>query len=143
MAEKNYLFNIKNIYKIKQIFCYLDKRKALQIIRYNKKIQIKLNLELKDYKKFFEEYNKIIIEIIPIEKLYGSYTIINISDKYKDYYHIYFNDDYKTEIKKNTLRQEYNTKKINIIIDYQIKSFSELFKNLVYINKINFINAHH
>ena len=139
MAEKNYLFNIKNIYKIKQIFCYLDKRKALQIIRYNKKIQIKLNLELKDYKKFFEEYNKIIIEIIPKEELYGSYTIINISDKYKDYYHIYFNDDYKTEIKKNTLRQEYNTKKINIIIDYQIKTFSELFKNLVYINKINFI----
>ena len=42
------------------------------------------------------------------------------------YIHIYF-DDNKEEIKRNYLKENENVDKLNIIIDYQIKSFKELF----------------
>ena len=68
-------------------------KKKLEIVKYNKRIQNRLNLSVKDYK---EEYCEIEIEIIPITNGYGKF--INIEGD-KSYYHIYFNDD-KNEIKK-------------------------------------------
>ena len=44
----------------------------------------------------------------------------------KIYYHIYFNDN-KKEIKRNYLDGNDNVSKIKIIIDYQVKSFEQLF----------------
>ena len=38
------------------------------------------------------------------------------------YYHIYFNNN---EIKRNYLDKNDNVEKLNIIIDYQIKSFED------------------
>jgi hypothetical protein len=42
------------------------------------------------------------------------------------YYHIYF-DKNKGEINRNYLKINEQIKKIKIIIDYQVKSFEELF----------------
>ena len=43
------------------------------------------------------------------------------------YFHIYFHNN-NEEIKRNYLNENENVKKIKIIIDYQIKSFENLFK---------------
>ena len=60
-------------------------------------------------------------------------------NKNKIYYHIYFNDN-KEEIKRNDLNENDNVSKIKIIIDYQVKSFEELFYDCrsieyIYFNK--------
>ena len=47
--------------------------------------------------------------------------------KKKIYYHIYFNDN-KEEVKnKYEINKKDKVKKIKIIIDYQVKSFKDLF----------------
>ena len=53
------------------------------------------------------------------------------------YYHIYFNDN-KEEIKRNNLNENDNVSKIKIIIDYQVKSFKELFYRCYCIEYIYF-----
>ncbi len=73
----NFLFGIISKYNLKQIFDNLKENKLLEIIRYNKNIQNKLNKKLKD---FIKEYSKIVIEIIPKENTYDKF--INIPIEY-------------------------------------------------------------
>ena len=92
----------------------MTKKKKLEIVKYNKRIQNRLNLDIKDYK----EYCEIEVDIIPARGKYGKF--ININEKYKLYYHIYFNDN-KEEIKnKYEIEEEDKVTKIKIIIDYQV-----------------------
>ena len=65
-------------------------------------------------------------------------TFINIEDEDKKYYHIYFNDNKKEEIKRWFLNENDNVSKIHIIIDFQVTSFSNLFNNCKSIESINF-----
>ena len=68
--------------------------------------------------------------------MYGNF--INIKNKEDEkYYHIYFDED-KEEIKRTYLNKNDKVSKINIIIDYPIKSFSELFSYCYCIKSINF-----
>ena len=60
---------------------------------------------------------------------YGEF--ININKEDKKFIHIYFNDNTKKEIERTYLDEDENISKISIIIDYQIKSFSELFYNCI------------
>ena len=113
--------NIKNKYILSKIYDNMTKKKKLEIVKYNKKIQNLLNLSVKDYK----EYCEIEIEIIPTKDKYGKF--INVNENDKIFYHIYFNDN-KEEIKnKYKIEEEDKIIKIKIIIDYQVKSFKELF----------------
>ena len=123
--------NVKSKYILKIIFNKMHKRKALKIIKYNKKIQKKININHKDYEKLSE----IEIEIIPIENEYGPFININKEDEI--YYHIYFNDE-KKEIKRYNLDREDEITKINIIINYNVKSLSGLFYNCKCIESIYF-----
>ena len=66
---------------------------------------------------------------------YGKF--INILDEEKEYYHIYF-DNSNEEIKRNYLNENEKVKIIKIIIDYQVKSFKQLFENCKYIKSIFF-----
>ena len=117
------LNNLKSNYFLEKLFNNLKKNKYLVLIKYNKRIQNRLNINNKDYKEFSE----IEIEIITFKNIYGKF--INISNKEEEsYYHIYFNDN-KNEIKRNYLTENDNITKIKIIIDYQIKSFENLFKD--------------
>ena len=123
------LEKIKNDYFLIKIFDNLKETKKLNIIRYNKRIQNRMNKDINDYIK---EYSKIEIEIIPAENNYGKF--INIP-----YYHIYFNDN-KEEQKKTKINEDDNIKKITIIIiNYKNKTLSELFYCCRCIKKINFI----
>ena len=121
------LINIKSSFILKKIFDITTKRKFLYIIKYNRKIQNRINININDYKQFSEIFSSIEIEIVPKVNRYGKF--INIINKENEkYYHIYFNND-KKEVKRNILNEN-EKEKINIIkiiIDYQIISFEALF----------------
>ena len=124
--------NIKSKYILSKIYDNIPKKKKLAIVRFNKRMQIKLNLNTGDYKKYCE----IEIEIIPTKGKYGKFINVNENDIL--FYHIYFND-YKAEIKnKYEINKEDNIAKIKIIIDYQVISFEKLFHWCQMIESINF-----
>ena len=116
---------IKSDYFLQKLYDNMTKKKKLEIIKYNKRTQNRINLSVKDYKEYSETYTQIEIEIISTKDKYGKFININENDKL--YYHIYFNDN-KEEIKnKYEINEEDKVTKIKIIIDYQVKSFKELF----------------
>ena len=114
---KNKLENIKSNLILKKIFDELSKNNSLKIIKYNKKIQKRLNLSIKDYK----EYNQIEIEIIPAKNKYGKF--IHFWNLDESYYHIYFNDE-KDEIYIDYINEVDHIQKIKVIISYEVKSFN-------------------
>ena len=119
--SKNILLNINSIYILKQILDNLYENKLLNIIRYNKFLQNKLNIDIISYK----EATKIIIEIIPGEDFYGDFIIIPF--KQEKFFHIYFNDN-EEEIKRNHfIFEDYKPKKVKVIIDREILSLRNLF----------------
>ena len=132
---KDIFKNLKSDYFLLKIFCNLNKKNALKIVKYNKNFQKRINLNINDYKNYSEIYSSIEIEIIPNNIEYGEF--ININKEDESYYHIYFNNN-KKEMKKNYIKEEDNVNNINIIIDYQIKSFNSLFEHCNCIKSINF-----
>ena len=132
----NILKNIKSNYILSKIYDNIQKRKYLEIVKYNTKIQNRLNLSIKDYKEYPEIFSQIVIEIIPCKEKFGKF--INIKENDKLYYHIYFNDN-KEEIKNQYgIKVRDKVEKIRIIIDYQIKSFEKLFYDCECIESIYF-----
>ena len=91
--------NIKSRYILSKIYNNMTIKKKLLIIKYNKRIQNRLNLDVKDYKAYCE----IEIEIIPTKDKCGQFININKNDKL--YYHIYFNDN------KEEIKNQYEIKK--------------------------------
>jgi len=124
-VANNQLKNVKSHYIIKKFFEYITERKSLEIIRYNKSIQKRINININHYKAYYETKTSIELDIIPMKGEYGKF--LHIYTKDKKYFHIYFNDNKKKEIEITTLNKDDNVSKISIIIDYQIKSFSQLF----------------
>ena len=129
----NLLSKIKSKYILNQIFENTGKKK-LRIIKYNKNLQNRLNISIKDY---IEEYQKIEIEVIPKYNngIFINFSELNKSDK--SHFHIYFNED-KKEMKRNYFNYKDKVKKIKIIVDYEIKSFRGLFDECKCIQKIKF-----
>ena len=80
--------NINSKYILSKIYDIMPKKKKLEIVKYNKKVQNRLDLGVKDYKEYSETYSSIEIEIIPTKGKYGKF--ININENNKLYYHIYF-----------------------------------------------------
>ena len=130
------LTNLKSDYFLQKLYDNISNKQKLKIVKYNKKIQNRLNLDIKNYKEYCEIFTPIEIEIIPTRDEYGIFIKINKNEEL--YYHIYFNDN-KEEIKnKYKIQKEDNVSKIKIIIDYQVKSFQELFDWCDSIESINF-----
>ena len=95
--------SLKSDYFLQKLYDNMTKRKKLEIVKYNKKIQNRLNLDVKDYKAYCE----IEIEIIPTKDEYGKFININENDKL--FYHIYINDN-KEEKKNKYYEHYYNIK---------------------------------
>ena len=127
---------IKSDYFLQKLYDNMTKRKKLEIAKYNKKTQNRINLSVKDYKVYSETFTPIEIEIIPTKGKYGKF--INIDENDKLYYHIYFNDNIKEIKNKYEINKKDKVTKIKIIIDYQVKSFKELFYDCYCIKSINF-----
>ena len=130
------LVKLKSQYILQILFCYVHQKNSLNLVKYNKNIQKKLNINIKNYKEYSEQYSSIEIEIIPAKNKSGKFININKNDE--PYYHIYINS--KEEIKKTSLDKDEckNIKKINITIDHQINSLKQLFYDCECIEKINF-----
>ena len=90
------LESLKSDYFLQKLYDIMPKKKKLEIDKYNKKVQNRLYLGIKDYKEYSETFTPIEIEIIPTKDEYGEFININENDKL--YYQIYFNDN-KEEIK--------------------------------------------
>ena len=116
--------NIKSDYFLQRVFTCFKKVKFLEIIKYNKKLQKRLNLNFQDYKDQCQLYTPIDIEI----KVYNAANsrFINIPEENKKYFHIYF-DNSNEEIERNYLKQNEKVEIIKIRIDPQITSFNKLF----------------
>ena len=134
------LENVKSPFILKKILANLQRNQSLKIIKYNRKLQNKANISIKDYKEYPEIYSSIEIEIIPKKKIYSKFINIRNNEE-KKYYHIYF-DDNKEEIKRNYLTEKDKVERIKIILDYQIISFQELFNYCICIKSINFKKFH-
>ena len=87
MPLKNKIINIKSYYTIKKVFNNMTLKKKLELIKYNKVIQKRLNIDINNYK----EYLTIEIEI-EINQIKNT-KFININKKEKKYYRIYFNGE--------------------------------------------------
>ena len=124
MSEINILINIKSKFILKHIINNTQDYILLNIIRYNKKLQKQLNIDINDYK----DCMKIELDVYPKENKYGMF--INISEKNESCYKIYF-DDNKEEVKRKYLTKKDNVKKIKIIINYKIKSLNKIFKQVI------------
>ena len=131
--------NLKSDYFLERIFYNIKKNKFLDIIKYNKNLQNRLNISINDYKEYFILFTPIEIELKIAKGKFGKF--INISDKEKDFYHIYFHNS-NIEIKSNYLKKDDNDKIIKIIIDSQIKSFEKLFDFCPCVSSINFKKFH-
>ena len=78
--------NIKSNVILKIIFNCIEQYILLKVIKHNKRIQKRLNININDY----DEYSKIEIEIKFNSNEYGKF--INFPDKEEEYYHIYFDN---------------------------------------------------
>ena len=136
--NKDILNKIRSSYILKQIYNNLNKTNSFELIKYNKKLQKRLNIKLKDYKKYNETYTPIEIELIPAQGVYGNFINFYKSSNSSSYIHIYF-DDSKKEVKRNYLCEKDKISKIRIVIDYQLKSLFGLFLDCVCIETIRFI----
>ena len=138
MKNKNYLDDINSKYVVALIFKNLIRGKALKIIKYSKKMQNRMELNIKNYKAYSEKLSQIEIEIIPNENQYCKIIHI-LNDEEKKYYHIYLNNN-KEEIKRNYLNKsdDITNLKIKVEIDNQVKSLSKLFIYCKHIKSICF-----
>ena len=126
--------NIKSDYFLQKIIGNIKRNKSLEIMKYNKKLQKRLNLSIKDYKEYSQLFSPIEIELKTVDNKYEKF--INIYEN-KEYYHIYF-DDSKDEIKRSYLNENEKVKIIKIIIDHQITSLKSLFLGVKCISSIFF-----
>ena len=99
--------DIRNSYILQMIFDIKKKKKSLYIIKYNKNIQNRLNISIKDYKEYSEINSPIEIEIIPISGILSKYICINQNEE--KYFHIYINNS-KEEIKRNYIEKKQKNK---------------------------------
>ena len=114
----------------------LDQKKILEISKYNKYIQKRLNININNYNAYSEKYSSIEIEL-ELRPNCGKYMrFININ--LNEFYQVYFDNNREIEIRKPYFDNKDKVSKINIIIDYQVDTFFELFKYCHSIYSINF-----
>ena len=145
IISKVKLEKIKSNYILKKLFNNLHQRKALKIIKNNKKIQKRLNININHYKECSEIYSTIEIEIFAVDDKSCNYVSFDKKDEL--FYHIEIKDiinmNCKNDInnkknKSNNLVPEYKINIVSIKIDYQVKSFYKLFYDQKCIKSIYF-----
>ena len=67
------LDNLKSDYFLQKFFANINKKKSLEIIKYNKNVQKRLNININNYIIFSKLYSSIKIEIKPITQKYGQF----------------------------------------------------------------------
>ena len=91
------LENIKSKFILQKTLKNILKRKLFEIIKYNKKIQQRLDLNINDFIEYSELYSTVEIEIIPEKSKCGRF--IHLVYNKDIYHHIYYNDNKEKEYK--------------------------------------------
>ena len=99
--SKDLFEKTKSNFFLQKLFDFLTKKKLLNLIKYNKNIQKRINININDYKEFSETYSSIEIEIKPGNN--SRYIFIQNKEEDKEYYHIFFNNN--EEMKRNFLKK--------------------------------------
>ena len=97
VEEQGKLRKLISDYFIQKFFGYMTERKSLKIIRYNKTMQKRIDININLYKAYSETKTSIELDIIPVKGKYVKF--ININEEDKKYFHIYFNDNKKKKLK--------------------------------------------
>ena len=127
---------IKSRTILKLIFLNLNQKIILELVKNNRELQKRLNININNYKYYSDNFTKIEIDIKTAKDTFGKF--INITNKENEqYFHIYLNNN-KKQIKQYSLNEKDKIEKIKIIIDFQISSFNQLFKNCKCIESISF-----
>ena len=79
--SKNKLKNLKSDYFIQKLFDIMQTRISLKIIKCNINIKKRLNININNYKNFYEKFSSIELEIIPIQNKYGCFIKIKEKDE--------------------------------------------------------------
>ena len=87
LKSKNHYENLKNDYFLQKVFNLLERKKLFNIIKYNKSLKKRINININDYKTLCS----IEIEIKPINNKSGKF--INVKKGNEIYHHIYFNNN--------------------------------------------------
>ena len=133
--KKKGLNVIKSLYFIRKVFNHLYKKKTLEILKYNKRMQNILQLNMNDYKDYHEQVE---ILIRPTINKYGKF--INIPKReQKAFYHIFFENNNNKEIKRDYLKANEKISKIKLIIENMVDSFMLLFDKCDCIESIIFL----
>ena len=137
--KDNIFKNIKSNYFLKNLFeKHLKINKKLEIIKYNKNIQTRIGINNQSYKDYVNIFSPIKILIIDKDRIEGK--IINIiKDEYKDYIHIYFNENREEVKNKYILTKDDMVYKVYIILDYKIDSLYRLFHKCDAIKNLEFL----
>ena len=69
-TRKDLFLNLKSDFFIRKVFTFLTKKAILKIIKVNKKIQQRLNININYYKEYYKKYSSIEIEIIPSAEIW-------------------------------------------------------------------------
>ena len=141
--------NIKSIFILKKIFDNVLIKKKLNIIKYNKKIQEKLNIYLKNYRGYCTIC--VDIEMCKQEKLdnilEGLYNFIkNLNSNFNFWYEIITENNITTKnslltITKNKIAEligSTSSFRLNIILGPNSNSLDGLFENCSFIKEIKF-----
>ena len=88
------LGNIKSTYIIKYLFAFIDDRRKLKMLRYNKSVQNRIDINIMNYKRFANKY------IIKEENIIKEYNIYNDE--------LIFEGEYLNG-KRNVKGKEYNS----------------------------------
>ena len=132
--KKDNLFNnIKSIYILKIIFKNVVKTKYYNIIRYNKKLQNRLDISLNDYKDLYFRSN--FIKIIFNKNILITKNTFKF-DLNSGHYHFYEEENRnvkKLDINSNICK---GVSQINLFIDLEVNSFKRLFYGCEFITKI-------
>ena len=124
--------NIKNKLILQKIFLNLEINRTLLVVKYNKAIQKKINIDIDDFK----QNSKIEINIKPVKNKFGKFINI-LEEENEKYFHIYFNDG-KEEIQRKKITENDKVNEIKILIDKPIISFYKLFYDCQCIESIHF-----
>ena len=70
IKSKDIFKRTRSDFFLQKLFGYLSLKKKLEIIKYNKNMKNRMNININDYKEYLEKYSSIEIEIAPIQNKY-------------------------------------------------------------------------
>ena len=128
------IIEIKSSFVLKIIFGFLNECKKLNIIKYNKKLQKRLNVN-KNY------YSTIItIKFIKNRKNEFCFELFNKSDFYDEKIYLY-NENNDKEVKNRSIKPNGNIRYIEVIFRRKRNSLAKLFSDYKYIKSVNIKNV--